>query len=58
MHVASLLNLAFGFAYVTTVDEIQTQLSHKEKEEGIALTATRTSAVIGVTSERRAQGSF
>ena len=27
MHVASLLNLAFGFAYVTTADAIAAQLS-------------------------------
>jgi isochorismate hydrolase len=27
MHVASLLNLAFGFAYVTTADEVVEQLA-------------------------------
>ncbi len=30
MHLASLLNLAFGFAYVTTADEIQRQLSRSK----------------------------
>lgn len=29
MHLASLLNLAFGFAYVTTSDAIATQLAKK-----------------------------
>jgi nicotinamidase-related amidase len=29
MHLASLLNLAFGFAHVTTADAISAQLSNK-----------------------------
>lgn len=32
MHVASLLNLAFGFAWVTTVDSILAQISKKDAE--------------------------
>lgn len=32
MHVASLLNLAFGFAWVTTVDSILAQINKKEAE--------------------------
>jgi isochorismate hydrolase len=36
MHVASLLNLAFGFAYVTTADAIAAQLTTESSSNNVA----------------------